>query len=246
MAGSFRGVAGKRASGARRFRGRLLPSGGRPSSGRSSSTSGRGDAPSSKFLGSPRSHPTPPHPDQGDPYARGRGGHWTPVVLLHESSELFVGGRPDPAVLFGKLESMAAAAPNLRRTLLLPNCGHWTQQERPRTSTTSSWISSGRSSEATHLYPPDAHTGPYQLEQRRSVVDSAFLLATPARATWLVAVTPSPDLAELPSEKSRPPCPGFRDELGAQSLPAPGLAIRSVFEYIGRDALVPTMGCPWA
>jgi pimeloyl-ACP methyl ester carboxylesterase len=26
---------------------------------------------------------------------------------------------------------MAAAVPNLRRTVLLPNCGHWTQQERP-------------------------------------------------------------------------------------------------------------------
>lgn len=169
MAGSFRGVAGKRASGASGVG--FYPSGGRPSSGRSSSTSGRGDAPSSTFLGSPRSHPTPPHPDQQDPYARGRGGQWTPVVLLHGSSELFVGGRPDPAVLFGKLESMAAAAPNLRRTLLLPNCGHWTQQEHPRTSTTSSWISSGRGSEATHLYPPDAHTCPYQLEQRRSVVE---------------------------------------------------------------------------
>ena len=173
MAGSFRGVAGKRASGARHFRGRFLPSGGRPSSGRSSSTSGRGDAPSSTFLGSPRSHPTPPHPDQQDPYARGRGGQWTPVVLLHGSSGAPRGGRPDPAVLFGKLESMAAAAPNLRRTLLLPNCGHWTQQEHPRTSTMSSWISSGRSCwcEATHLYPPDAHPCPYQLEQRRSVVE---------------------------------------------------------------------------
>jgi hypothetical protein len=43
----------------------------------------------------------------------------------------------------------------------------------PRTSTTSSWISSGRSccSEATHLYPPDARPCPYQLEQRRSVVE---------------------------------------------------------------------------
>lgn len=45
--------------------------------------------------------------------------------------ELFVGGRRDPAVLFGRLEPMAAAMPNLRRTVLLPNCGHWTQQERP-------------------------------------------------------------------------------------------------------------------
>ncbi len=43
---------------------------------------------------------------------------------------LFIGGRRDPAVLFGKLEPMEAAVPNLRRIVLLPNCGHWTQQER--------------------------------------------------------------------------------------------------------------------
>jgi pimeloyl-ACP methyl ester carboxylesterase len=45
---------------------------------------------------------------------------------------LFVGGRRDPAVLFGKLEPMEAAVANLRRIVLLPGCGHWTQQERPR------------------------------------------------------------------------------------------------------------------
>ena len=44
---------------------------------------------------------------------------------------LFIGGRRDPAMLFGKLEPMEAAVPNLRRIVLLPNCGHWTQQERP-------------------------------------------------------------------------------------------------------------------
>jgi pimeloyl-ACP methyl ester carboxylesterase len=44
---------------------------------------------------------------------------------------LFIGGRRDPAVLFGKLEPMEAAVPNLRRIVLFPNCGHWTQQERP-------------------------------------------------------------------------------------------------------------------
>jgi epoxide hydrolase A/B len=44
---------------------------------------------------------------------------------------LFIGGRRDPAVLFGKLEPMEAAVPNLRRIVLLPNSGHWTQQERP-------------------------------------------------------------------------------------------------------------------
>jgi RNA polymerase sigma-70 factor (ECF subfamily) len=41
-------------------------------------------------------------------------------------------GRRDPAEQFGKLEPMEAAVPNLRRIVLLPNCGHWTQQERPR------------------------------------------------------------------------------------------------------------------
>jgi pimeloyl-ACP methyl ester carboxylesterase len=49
-----------------------------------------------------------------------------------EQPALFVGGRRDPAVLFGKFESMEAAVPNLRRIVLLPRCGHWTQQERPR------------------------------------------------------------------------------------------------------------------
>jgi pimeloyl-ACP methyl ester carboxylesterase len=44
---------------------------------------------------------------------------------------LFIGGRRDPAVLFGQLEPMEAAVPNLRRIVLLPDCGHWTQQERP-------------------------------------------------------------------------------------------------------------------
>ena len=44
---------------------------------------------------------------------------------------LFIGGRRDSAVLFGKFEPMEAAVPNRRRIVLLPNCGHWTQQERP-------------------------------------------------------------------------------------------------------------------
>jgi pimeloyl-ACP methyl ester carboxylesterase len=44
---------------------------------------------------------------------------------------LFIGGRRDSAVLFGKLEPMEAAVPNLQKIVLLPNCGHWTQQERP-------------------------------------------------------------------------------------------------------------------
>jgi pimeloyl-ACP methyl ester carboxylesterase len=44
---------------------------------------------------------------------------------------LFVGGRRDSAVIFGRFEPMEAAVPNLRKIVLLPGCGHWTQQERP-------------------------------------------------------------------------------------------------------------------
>ncbi len=80
--------------------------------------------------------------------AYARTGFWGPLGVYrnqdrdwHEHPEigtvgvrqpaLFIGGRRDPAVLFGKLEPMEAAVPNLRRIVLLPNCGHWTQQERP-------------------------------------------------------------------------------------------------------------------
>lgn len=185
MAGSFRGVAGKRASGARRFRGRFLPSGGRPSSGRSSSTSGRGDAPSSTFLGSPRSHPTPPHPDQQDPYARGRGGQWTPVVLLHGSSELLVAGGQ----------------------ILQCSSGSWSRWQRPRrtcagpssfrtVATGRSRSTRGRQRRAPgfllagavgvkrliciHPTPTPAHIS---LSRGAPSSSSAFLRATPARAT---------------------------------------------------------------
>jgi hypothetical protein len=41
-------------------------------------------------------------------------------------------GRRDSAVIYGRLEPMEAAAPNLRRMMLPPGCGHWTQQERPQ------------------------------------------------------------------------------------------------------------------
>jgi pimeloyl-ACP methyl ester carboxylesterase len=46
---------------------------------------------------------------------------------------LFIGGWRDPAVMY-TLEGfgmMEATVPNLRRIVLLPGCGHWTQQERP-------------------------------------------------------------------------------------------------------------------
>jgi pimeloyl-ACP methyl ester carboxylesterase len=85
-----------------------------------------------------------------DAYARAyaRTGFWGPLGVYRNQDRdwhghpeigtagvqqpaLFIGGRRDPAVLFGKLEPMEAAVPNLRRIVLLPDCGHWTQQERP-------------------------------------------------------------------------------------------------------------------
>jgi len=44
---------------------------------------------------------------------------------------LFIGGAEEGAVKFGSTEPMKAALPNLRRTVILPGCGHWLQQERP-------------------------------------------------------------------------------------------------------------------
>ena len=44
---------------------------------------------------------------------------------------LFIGGAEEGAVKFGSTEPMKAALPNLRKTIILPGCGHWLQQERP-------------------------------------------------------------------------------------------------------------------
>src|SRR5262249_28769126 len=44
---------------------------------------------------------------------------------------LFIGGKRDGAVFFAGFDPMIKAVPNLRRIILLPDCGHWTQQERP-------------------------------------------------------------------------------------------------------------------
>ena len=43
----------------------------------------------------------------------------------------FIGGRRDSAVIYGSFQPMESAVPNLRKEVLLPGCGHWTQQERP-------------------------------------------------------------------------------------------------------------------
>lgn len=49
---------------------------------------------------------------------------------------LFIAGELDPVVRLPNNDRLVAElgkhAPQLRRTLLLPGCGHWTQQERPQ------------------------------------------------------------------------------------------------------------------
>ncbi len=48
-----------------------------------------------------------------------------------EQPVFFIGGERDSTVRFANIEAMRAALPNLRKVVLLPCCGHWTQQERP-------------------------------------------------------------------------------------------------------------------
>lgn len=44
---------------------------------------------------------------------------------------LYIAGELDSAYRFGSLDPMRAMVPGLREVVLLPGCGHWTQQERP-------------------------------------------------------------------------------------------------------------------
>jgi pimeloyl-ACP methyl ester carboxylesterase len=43
---------------------------------------------------------------------------------------LFIAGEYDSAYRFAKLDPMKAALRNLRKTVIIPGCGHWLQQER--------------------------------------------------------------------------------------------------------------------
>jgi pimeloyl-ACP methyl ester carboxylesterase len=47
---------------------------------------------------------------------------------------LYVAGDRDPVVSFKGMDqlipNLAKYVPNLRHTVMLPGCGHWTQQER--------------------------------------------------------------------------------------------------------------------
>jgi pimeloyl-ACP methyl ester carboxylesterase len=54
-----------------------------------------------------------------------------PYSGVLEQPALFVGGERDSAVVFGNLEPMRTAVPNLKKIVLLSDCGHWVQQERP-------------------------------------------------------------------------------------------------------------------
>lgn len=44
---------------------------------------------------------------------------------------LFIAGERDGVLAMLPVDAMRALVPNLRKLLLLPGCGHWTQQERP-------------------------------------------------------------------------------------------------------------------
>jgi pimeloyl-ACP methyl ester carboxylesterase len=52
-----------------------------------------------------------------------------------EQPLLSVGGELDSALRFGSLEPMRVLARNLVKVVVLPGCGHWTQQERPTDGT---------------------------------------------------------------------------------------------------------------
>ncbi|HEX9259933.1 MAG TPA: alpha/beta hydrolase [Acidimicrobiales bacterium] len=50
-----------------------------------------------------------------------------------EQPALFITGDREPVLAMtpGALDALATNVPGLRRTVVLPGCGHWTQQERP-------------------------------------------------------------------------------------------------------------------
>lgn len=48
-----------------------------------------------------------------------------------QQAVLFIAGERDPVATFTNVDAMKANVPNLRDAIMLPGCGHWTQQERP-------------------------------------------------------------------------------------------------------------------
>ncbi len=45
---------------------------------------------------------------------------------------LFIAGELDAVLTFTNVDTMKPHVPNLRKIVMLPGCGHWTQQERPQ------------------------------------------------------------------------------------------------------------------
>ena len=56
-------------------------------------------------------------------------GAWQHAPVLVPA--LFIAGDRDPVLSFVKADDMHAVVPKLTRSVILPGCGHWTQQERP-------------------------------------------------------------------------------------------------------------------
>ncbi|MGD0116398.1 MAG: alpha/beta hydrolase [Dehalococcoidia bacterium] len=60
---------------------------------------------------------------------------WQELAHLEDATvqqpALFVAGDRDPVLSFTRMDAMRADVPNLRKVVMLPGCGHWTQQERP-------------------------------------------------------------------------------------------------------------------
>jgi pimeloyl-ACP methyl ester carboxylesterase len=44
---------------------------------------------------------------------------------------VFIAGSKDPVIAFSPVDGLADAVPKLTESIILPGCGHWTQQERP-------------------------------------------------------------------------------------------------------------------
>jgi pimeloyl-ACP methyl ester carboxylesterase len=44
---------------------------------------------------------------------------------------LFIAGDRDPVLGFVSTDGLEQVVPKLTRSVILPGCGHWTQQERP-------------------------------------------------------------------------------------------------------------------
>jgi pimeloyl-ACP methyl ester carboxylesterase len=62
-----------------------------------------------------------------------RNWHLTPALAgaTVKQPALFIAGERDGVLAMVPVEAMKPLVPDLRRILLIPGCGHWTQQERP-------------------------------------------------------------------------------------------------------------------